>query len=362
MKPADRPTALRIATLVLCASSLLSGCVSFLTSEKAEDTSRGLRYSLPQPFLLVTPKTDGTITVQQVFLPDADKTYTIRQTSILAKHSLDVSLKNGLLESIVLTSDGAGVSEKIIEGYAELEKARIEAEATAAKEAADNAAELSETLRENKTACDKATALVEFYESQQQSTEVIAELLEARADKVSACFEFSAAMADFATLPVEEGQVVNYSGSQPNVPKAAGPVLYQIVQTDDAVNLIAVEFPDSTDKNRQVAFETALHAAVTPVSIPFSVTPSTVTLPGSYDKFTLNTNTRIRSVDVRTFNRRDKKEDQNYKLTADLQENETTVNFTVQPPLRSGKYELLSCYTPLHGNVCFPHTTTIVRE
>ncbi len=59
-----------LAFTALC----LPGCVSVIRSQKATPDSAGIRYFLPQPFILVTPNLDGSLASQYVnFLTNTAK-------------------------------------------------------------------------------------------------------------------------------------------------------------------------------------------------------------------------------------------------------------------------------------------------
>jgi hypothetical protein len=73
---------MRTARILVLVTLALGGCATFVESERATPTSEGLRYSLPAPFLMVTPKPDGTLDVTTVNLPDPDNTYTLRTKSL----------------------------------------------------------------------------------------------------------------------------------------------------------------------------------------------------------------------------------------------------------------------------------------
>src|SRR5215470_4113159 len=125
----------RIARLLLCAlfSCTVMGCVSVVTVEKYTGREKGLRYSLPQAFLLVTPHPDGSATYDWVFLPDQKNEYVVRVTSFMAKYTMDITLENGLLKKVTAKADTSGVAVKALDAAQSVYTARTSAAADAAK-------------------------------------------------------------------------------------------------------------------------------------------------------------------------------------------------------------------------------------
>lgn len=105
---------LRTALSLACACALggiLMGCVSQLTVTKAAPGSAGIRYFLPQPFILVTPHQDGTLTVDKVFLPDPDNEYAVVASSLLGNYKLDIRRdERGFLEQVAFQSDSGALA------------------------------------------------------------------------------------------------------------------------------------------------------------------------------------------------------------------------------------------------------------
>jgi hypothetical protein len=87
----------------------------------------GLRYSLPKPFLLVTPnaKGDGAFTAEVIYLPDENATYAIDASTRRGKYSLDVQVKDGLLAKVAWTAANAAVAAESAPVAGELVKAQL---------------------------------------------------------------------------------------------------------------------------------------------------------------------------------------------------------------------------------------------
>jgi hypothetical protein len=105
----------RRAAFVL-AVLVTAGCTSVVTVRPvtSASTPTGVRYSLPKPMLHVTPSADGTVTVEVVLLPDAEKTYAIDSFTVLAAHSLDVMVSRGLLQKVGAIGDSTAVTADLV--------------------------------------------------------------------------------------------------------------------------------------------------------------------------------------------------------------------------------------------------------
>jgi hypothetical protein len=128
---------------------LVGGCHSTVDVRKVgpdDYETRGVRYSLPKPFLKVVPASDGTVTVEVEYLPDLAHTYAIDAETTLGKHKLEVMVDKGLLTSVVFDPDtaavgkqavssGAAIADSLLQAEAEREKARKEERKTEAAEA-----------------------------------------------------------------------------------------------------------------------------------------------------------------------------------------------------------------------------------
>src|SRR5258708_6022550 len=89
---------------------VLTGCTQLTVKKVAPDSAAsGIRYSLPKPFVQVTPQADGSVSADIVFLPDADNTYAIDADSYLSTHTLKVSTANGLLTKLTWNADSSAV-------------------------------------------------------------------------------------------------------------------------------------------------------------------------------------------------------------------------------------------------------------
>lgn len=288
----------------------LSGCVTWMTSEKATDSGRGIRYSLPQPFLLVTPKADGTMLVETVMLPDPQHTYTLRQKSILAAHTLDVSLENGMLTTVTLNGDSSALAKETIGAVGELQKAQLDAEIAAAKAEAETAKATQQKVVDTKAALDKATTLrayLEEYVATNPSDEAAKlELLKANIAERQAQADYVAARsaAEALGLPLDPSGFNDPGTAAAGGPSAYTPLLYRVIQTGDSVELKAVKIGDSSDVQAKIPTSTlSLPEAPTPPKFAISPAEKIVVLPQRLIEITANQAVKHYDANRSAFNR-----------------------------------------------------------
>src|SRR5205814_3990913 len=76
----------RLLARVVIITAMLSGCTRLCVQKVPSDpaaasTVQGVRYSLPRTFLSLTPQADGTLTVEDSYLPDSQNTYAVQASS-----------------------------------------------------------------------------------------------------------------------------------------------------------------------------------------------------------------------------------------------------------------------------------------
>ena len=124
---------------VVAFALLLAGCTQVDVDRVTTGEERGMRYYLPQPFIVITPKANGTMDVRVDYYPDKSQQYAIDVDSFMASHELRVKVRNGLLTSVDSTSDSAAVAAAFAKSAGEVAEAKINAD-KAAEEAAKTAA------------------------------------------------------------------------------------------------------------------------------------------------------------------------------------------------------------------------------
>lgn len=130
-------------SLVCALGVVIAGCSTLsVTKIDPDDTeTKGVRFSLPRPYLLVTPKPDGTIEVKDVYLPDPQATFAADAASYMATHTLDLELSEGVLTIATWKADTTGVVAQALETGSTVAKTMLEEQAKA--EAAGGAERVS---------------------------------------------------------------------------------------------------------------------------------------------------------------------------------------------------------------------------
>src|SRR5262245_1251661 len=97
---------------------LLTSCIAHIGVKKVDNSSgsdggevKGVRYSLPQPFLVGRPQLNGKISYSIEYLPDPDNEYAVDAWSFMAKHKINMQrTTRGLLKSVSFTKDTTEVA------------------------------------------------------------------------------------------------------------------------------------------------------------------------------------------------------------------------------------------------------------
>jgi len=128
--------ATRMNSAVAVALATLIGCTSVAVRKVAPNAPNvpGIRYHLPQPCLLVSPRRDGGVDVAWKYLPDPRNQYAVEAKSVFAKYKLDIVLADGLLDKVDYNPDATTVPVKGIESAANISKAYLDAVAAKEKE------------------------------------------------------------------------------------------------------------------------------------------------------------------------------------------------------------------------------------
>lgn len=250
----------------------VASCTTIVTARKASTTKAtpGIRYYLPQPFLLMRPTTAG-MSHEIVYIPDRDAEYTIDinylMTSGKPKIMRDVL---GMLKSVSFDMDNTAVAKELLNKTGDAGKSAFKASGDQKK--ADQGVQ---ALVFNKQAAVRQAEL-----KVKQATEALA-TAKTDAEKASAQAGVSTAEAalDKARLDldiVREGasqgftadqlNLGNASGAETEAPKTAdqyfrqpGGMLYRIVQTKNSVSLqpvlkqsqILTVFPNAKKKKEE---------------------------------------------------------------------------------------------------------------
>jgi hypothetical protein len=218
----------------IVAALALASCSTSVSSTKMTSASQnGLRYSLPQPFLMVTPASDGSITVEVVYLPDPNNQYSVTTSSFLSSYDLTVATTNGMLKSVGYKQNNAELAAQITQSTGNLVAAQQQAEAKQEQQQASNIAAAQKSVDDAQAQLDKDTAILKTLQARGAATP--ADYARVEADK--------AALKDGK----DRLNLVKMSGAG-NVPqpgfstgKAYGPLLYRILPNPSSggVSLVA---------------------------------------------------------------------------------------------------------------------------
>lgn len=241
-------------SLLLGLVPTLASCATFIESRRDDGTGEGLRYSLPAPFLIVTPQSDGTLRTSIELLPDPNRTYVLRTRSMISSYTLDVQLENQMLRSVSLNANAAATAEQLAESAGNVAAHRIDARQAAAGQAETARTTAATALREAELNLEIAEATLDEL---QNSAGVAADvLLQARLEVREATVRRDAALRTVNSTPNALASA-NAPGSDGAL-MAAGPMIFRIVPTaDQGVQLVAVRgpasFPTSTAARVPVA-------------------------------------------------------------------------------------------------------------
>lgn len=242
---------------------LLAGCVSNLESRLATATAEGQRYSLPQPILKVEPQADGTMTLEVIYLPDPNNTYTVRASSFVGAYTLDVKTKEGLLDTVTFSPNSSAAVEALATSAGNIEKAKIDARSKADEAAAKAAEAEAKAISDANAAVALAQAkLDKLKELKAAGGKVTDEQI------VAAEVELSIAKAKLETLGSTSPTLnlaANAAGAGGTFPEAPGPVFFAMVPREDGVIDLVASSP-------QIKAQTAVAVPVTPKVMTVSYT------------------------------------------------------------------------------------------
>jgi len=144
-----------LACLAMCAC--LGGCISIVSVEKATPASTGVRFFLPEVFLKVVYKADGSVVVEKHYMPDPTNEYVINARSLFGNYTLDVNRSDqGFLQLVTLETDSTAVAKQIATSYGNVRAAEIEAQSAKAKADASAAKDASDKAKAALDAADQA--------------------------------------------------------------------------------------------------------------------------------------------------------------------------------------------------------------
>ena len=93
----------------------------------------GIRYSLPKPFILVTPAEDGSVAVEVLIMPDPDNTYAIDTYSYFSTHSIYIAIEKGMLQRVGAVTDSTQVVSDAVKASGSVAAEILKEQATASQ-------------------------------------------------------------------------------------------------------------------------------------------------------------------------------------------------------------------------------------
>lgn len=146
--------------LAAVSALLLSACISRIDVQPY-DTDKpvdGFVYSLPSPFVMVTPRADGGIDVQQLYLPDSSAQYAVKAQSFLSAYKMDLTFEHGMLKAYSGKIDSTALASAVLAGTGEVLKQRFETQAAEKAEEMKAAQEARKAIAEAQVEYGQALA------------------------------------------------------------------------------------------------------------------------------------------------------------------------------------------------------------
>ncbi len=226
-------------------ASLIGGCSTFVTSKREDAKKTGFTYSLPIPALLATPKSDGTVKTEIVYLPDPQNRYYYKARSFISSYTLKVELENGnLLKSVSLDAKGGDVAVEAVKASGAIGKAAIDAEAANRAESEKEEKAILERVRLAQLAVEKAQAKADTLKELAGENPTAEQTAMIHAAKI----ELAIAKAERDAAVEGAPAVANSLLDAPETPDCAwGPVLYRIEMNENSVWLERMPFMDGAN-------------------------------------------------------------------------------------------------------------------
>lgn len=334
----------RFKLLVLVAvCAFLTSCTSVVNVEKFNGTQKGVRYSLPATYLLVSPKSDGTASYDWVYLPDPENEYAVTTWSFMSKYTTEITLENNFLKKVTEKSDSTGVGAKMFDAAQSVYSARTSAANETAKKEADKNTASQKAISDAKLELNLAQAELDVLKKNAalgaNNTQILTAMVKVAQAQQKLDAATSASKSSLGAMNAPGGDDLKNG-------QAWGPVLFKVVQTKDDVKLIAVTI--------QQPFDTAVAVtSPTPVlKVTFRIEgPNILTVDHAKPfQFSLGADQTIESVDATALNLF--KDDIPYldsKVRLTLQPDKKKVIVDLSPPPSRGVYVMTVPYSTKPG-------------
>ena len=234
----------------LALALLLPGCAGTKVVKVApgDRSTPGYRYRLPQPFLLVTPKPDGTMKVEQVYLPDNANEYAVTTRSFLSKHKFQIDIEDGLLKQVITNKDTAAIASQIAGSAGTLGTEVIKTQAAQRKTKAAAIASAKKAEQAAQLALQLAQAELSAAKGVGTPNDTAIAAAQLKVDKANITLDFAREALNASSLNAKTNGSILTSPAQ---------VLYRVVDTGDSVKLIAVDYKIAGESSTQPALPTS---------------------------------------------------------------------------------------------------------
>ncbi len=125
-----RAPALIVPAIVMALGGCVCVTVTKLPPNSDAATIKGQRFSLPRPFIQATPKEDGSISAEIIYLPDPERTYAVKSFSVLANDTLEVATEGEIVKTLNWTGISAAVVEQAAASAGTIASGILQAERT----------------------------------------------------------------------------------------------------------------------------------------------------------------------------------------------------------------------------------------
>lgn len=348
---------MRVAIFIVCGlAALTSACTTIVSSVPFTGTEKGLRYSLPEPYLLVKPKPDGTLDYQWINLKDSKKEYVLTASSFLSTYKLEANVENSFLKDVSFNGDSSNTASKAATAFGEVAAARKTAEIAAdkaqEKAATDKLAAAEKVSQDQLTALDKLIADAATEEAATAAEDAFYQTDAGKgasdAAKLAAKLALQKTRAKLADYRARKESLLATDGAKdagtagtPAV-QAWGAVLYKVIQTEGGGVVLREVIP-------QVKYDTYVAPQKVPAAAAkpgVELTAGTVAIAGGATvvNFTSSVAVKLTKDGKLELN----KDTDVYKAsTAVYTDGKDDKNFSVafKPVLPSGAYSLQITYT-----------------
>ena len=177
-------------------SWFISGCTTYITSEKFTGREEGRVYCLPQPVITVSPNSDGTVSYESTTIPDRNKRYVIRATSFISEYTLDTQVSNCYLTKVSLDAKSADAVAELVKASGTFANSYLETANTAKSQQKTSEKTADDAVVTTKLALDKALAklkslrdLAKTYPNDVSTKDIVAAQIDA--DQARVAYEAS---------------------------------------------------------------------------------------------------------------------------------------------------------------------------